>query len=314
MALDVYLVVFHHFDGRALKRLEIFYAVTITVLTFIPALVFLFIHTSARGPVYDGSAIVSVIPESRIENDATNVGRFPQIWCAIGVNWTLLRLLIYYVPAWYELFPVTTFHACPITRTSSHRITIVVIMLVYCFVGIKIWILHSDIQLASDDYIPQATSSTTSQRSNKTTCTINTNITATTVESQGPNEPRRSADLREIATQPPLELSSIPRLPTPVQPTPPRQRRLSFRQYILIPMLFFFALLATWVAPTVYRVYLFGQPDYVSYSLLMVVSALTSLRGFFNAIIFLTMGMKGRRRRISECPRAAMASDNRLNP
>lgn len=63
MALDVYLVVFHHFDGRALKRLEIFYVVTITAVTFIPALVFLFIHTSAKGPIYDGSAIVSAIRE-----------------------------------------------------------------------------------------------------------------------------------------------------------------------------------------------------------------------------------------------------------
>lgn len=59
MALDVYLAVFHHFDGRALQKLEIMYVVAITVLTFIPALVFLFIRTPARGPIY-GGAIVSI--------------------------------------------------------------------------------------------------------------------------------------------------------------------------------------------------------------------------------------------------------------
>lgn len=64
MALDVYLVVFYHFDGRALKSLEIPYVVAITTLTFIPALVFLFIRTSARGSIY-GSAIVSTVRKMR---------------------------------------------------------------------------------------------------------------------------------------------------------------------------------------------------------------------------------------------------------
>lgn len=212
--------------------------------------------------------------------------------------------------------PKSLFFPCiPLTRIFSHRIIIVVIVFVYCSVGIKIWILHSDILLASDDYTPNATSSTVSQPSNKTiSSTASTNMNTTTVEPQCPNESHRSADLSEITTHSPRGGSSIPRLPAPVQSRPPRQRRLSFRQYILIPLLFFFALLATWVAPTVYRVYLFGQPDYSSFSLLLAVSALTSLRGLFIAIIFITMGIKARKRRISVRPGVAITSDNRLNP
>lgn len=79
MALDVYLVVFHYFDVRALKRLEIPYATVITTLTFVPALVFLFIRTPARGPVY-GSAIVSPRREHELDVDMsqpkTDCGRF----------------------------------------------------------------------------------------------------------------------------------------------------------------------------------------------------------------------------------------------
>lgn len=58
MAIDTYLVVFHHFDAHYLHKLEFKYIGGITILTLIPALVFLFIRTPARGPVY-GSETVS---------------------------------------------------------------------------------------------------------------------------------------------------------------------------------------------------------------------------------------------------------------
>jgi hypothetical protein len=77
----------------------------------------------------------------------------------------------------------------------------------------------------------------------------------------------------------------------------PKQRSVSFKEYILMPSLFFLALLATWVAPTINRVSTFIHPDYQSYSLLLAVSALGSLRGFWNGIIFITVGVKGWRRR-----------------
>lgn len=60
MALDAYLVVFHHFDAPSLQRLEPKYVAVITVLTFIPAFTFLFIRTAAKGPIY-GNSIVGVI-------------------------------------------------------------------------------------------------------------------------------------------------------------------------------------------------------------------------------------------------------------
>lgn len=59
MALDTYLVVFHHFDAHTLHELETKYIGAITTLTFIPALVFLFIHTPERGSIY-GNEIVSI--------------------------------------------------------------------------------------------------------------------------------------------------------------------------------------------------------------------------------------------------------------
>lgn len=62
MAIDTYLVVFQHYDAHSLQKLEIKYIGAITTLTFIPALVFLFINTPAKGPIY-GSETVSTYLE-----------------------------------------------------------------------------------------------------------------------------------------------------------------------------------------------------------------------------------------------------------
>lgn len=59
MALDTYLVVFHHFDAHFLQKLEPKYIGGITTLTFIPALVFLFIRSDEKGPVYGSETVGS---------------------------------------------------------------------------------------------------------------------------------------------------------------------------------------------------------------------------------------------------------------
>ncbi|KFG86306.1 hypothetical protein MANI_026996 [Metarhizium anisopliae] len=79
--------------------------------------------------------------------------------------------------------------------------------------------------------------------------------------------------------------------------TPTRHLSISFRQYILMPIFFFLALLSVWVAPSTNRVGAFVNPDFLSYPLLVSVCATGSLRGFWNGVIFITIGMKSQRRR-----------------
>jgi len=57
MAIDVYLIVFHCYDTQSLRKLEWKYMLGISVLTFIPAMVLLFINTEEKGPMY-GSVTV----------------------------------------------------------------------------------------------------------------------------------------------------------------------------------------------------------------------------------------------------------------
>jgi prepilin signal peptidase PulO-like enzyme (type II secretory pathway) len=63
-----------------------------------------------------------------------------------------------------------------------------------------------------------------------------------------------------------------------------------------MPLLFFVVLLAVWVAPTTNRISSFVDPKYLSYPLLLAVGATGSLRGFWNGVVFITIGMKERKR------------------
>jgi len=63
-----------------------------------------------------------------------------------------------------------------------------------------------------------------------------------------------------------------------------------------MPMMIFVALLAVWVAPSTNRVWTFVDPSFESYPLLLAVGSTGSLRGFWNGVAFITLGMKARQR------------------
>jgi hypothetical protein len=57
MAVNVFLIVFYKYEADDLRKLEKWYISVITTLVFLPALTFLFIHTTTKGPMY-GSVTV----------------------------------------------------------------------------------------------------------------------------------------------------------------------------------------------------------------------------------------------------------------
>ncbi len=79
--------------------------------------------------------------------------------------------------------------------------------------------------------------------------------------------------------------------------TPANTSSLSFRQYILMPLFFFLALLLVWVAPSTNRVASFINPSFSSYPLMLIVGITGSLRGFWNGIVFVVVGMRSWKRR-----------------
>ena len=62
-----------------------------------------------------------------------------------------------------------------------------------------------------------------------------------------------------------------------------------------MPLMIFVVLLAIWVAPSTNRVASLINPTYISDPLLLAVGATGSLRGFWNGVVFITIGMKARK-------------------
>lgn len=79
MAINVYLVFFKDYTVEKLKSLDVLYLLLSYGLSFVPALVFIFISTPSRGRMY-GDAL---------------------IWCWISVEWDFMRVVFLYAIVWY---------------------------------------------------------------------------------------------------------------------------------------------------------------------------------------------------------------------
>ncbi|KAH8697076.1 hypothetical protein BGW36DRAFT_416662 [Talaromyces proteolyticus] len=241
MAYDVFLIVFYHYDAEDLRRLEFKFITIITALVFIPALIFLFIRTPAKGPMYGSETI----------------------WCSISPQWVVFRILFYYGPVW---------------------LLIAFAMILYCLVGIRVFKLRQNLNIGRADHIQLSSKTSIENHSNtKTSSTLQDDEISIHTTSEHTIESPKSP-----ITPPPTSR---------IHPRPNHhQSGVSFRHYVLMPLIFFLVMLSTWVAPTINRVQAFIRHDQTSYPLLVAVVATGSLRGFWNGIIFITIGMKGRRR------------------
>ncbi|KAK4033560.1 hypothetical protein C8A01DRAFT_19502 [Parachaetomium inaequale] len=189
------------------------------------------------------------------------------LWCAIAPKWVLFRIILYYVPIW-----------------SSILITIAL----YLFVGIEIAkrrrilrSISSHVNFSTlDETIPPAAAIAHDSCGNSTTPEYDNPHSGT----DDPQSPSGAAKYYPPSTTRTLIIPSNP-------------SSLSFRQYILMPLFFFLALLLVWVAPSTNRVASFIDPSFSSYPLMLVVGVTGSLRGFWNGIVFVVVGMRSWKRR-----------------
>jgi hypothetical protein len=175
-------------------------------------------------------------------------------------------------------------------------------MILYCLVGIEI-LKRRYMFKSTCNYITQAT---IMSANNGSSDNLN-NAVAMTVQVNAQSQPVHIAEShgrKESGFASSSKCSIAQNSTSHLRPSdsialvhrPPKRSPVSFRQYILMPLMFFVVLLAIWVAPTTNRISAFINPDYVSYPLLLAVGAMGSLRGFWNGVVFITIGMKGRKR------------------
>ncbi|RAH73693.1 putative cAMP receptor-like protein [Aspergillus aculeatinus CBS 121060] len=78
MACNVWLTFFHKYDSEQLRRLEVKYLVACYGLPFIPAFIYFFIETKTRGKIYGAATL----------------------WCWVSTPWDFLRIALFYGPVW----------------------------------------------------------------------------------------------------------------------------------------------------------------------------------------------------------------------
>ncbi|PKS08585.1 hypothetical protein jhhlp_004971 [Lomentospora prolificans] len=253
MAVNVYLIVFRRYDTDSLRRLEWKYLVGISVLTFIPAFVFLFIRSEDKGPMY-GSVT---------------------LWCAIAPKWVLFRIVVYYGTIW----------------TS-----ILVTMILYILVGVEIAKRRLALRYIASDSIPLDQSVLPKSDMTFDDASIGVAVTVDVDVDIHPGPQRAYTAQSYDESLQPASICSISTSRPAITSTPARPA-LSFKQYVLMPLFFFLALLSVWVAPSTNRVASFIDPSFSSYPLLVAVGISGSLRGFWNGLVFITIGMKSWKRR-----------------
>ena len=79
MALNIWLTFYYKYNTKRIRNLELYYLVACYGVPFVPALVFVFIETQAKGRLY-GNAF---------------------LWCWVSSEWDILRIVAFYVPVWY---------------------------------------------------------------------------------------------------------------------------------------------------------------------------------------------------------------------
>lgn len=183
------------------------------------------------------------------------------------------------------LYSDLRFVLCSLVLITS-RLTILTIMILYFIIGIEIFKLKGKFKVISNDRIPLSSTYNASfdQPNN------NTNITTTK------SDPLHITELHDSEPFSINRTTSHKRHPSSKITLNSKQSPISFRHYLIMPLIFFIILLATWVPLTINRVYAFIHPGQEPYSLLVSVGAMGSLRGFWNGILFVTMGVKGWRR------------------
>ncbi|KAL1962929.1 hypothetical protein VTN77DRAFT_9025 [Rasamsonia byssochlamydoides] len=265
MAFNVYLTFFHKYDASQLRRLEWKYVLLCYGLPFIPSFAYFFVKNEAKGPIY-GSAV---------------------IWCWISVPWDILRIAVFYGPVWFVIIVTFTiyiragkdiFKKRRQLQNISSADPSTVVDNPFENQGSKVTEIHITTEAADSvpkDSVQISSDAKGGQRGSGANVY---NAYSVTVES-GDGYDRNAIPMQKIerltgagATQ--------PRRPTKAD------ANAAAWAYCKYAMLYFVALLVTWVPSTVNRVYSLAHPDINNFGLEFTSAFVLPLQGFWNSIIY----------------------------
>ncbi|KAL5336334.1 hypothetical protein BJX70DRAFT_373017 [Aspergillus crustosus] len=265
MAFNVYLTFFRKYNSEQLRRLEWKYVALCYGLPFIPAFGYFFIRSLSRGKVY-GSAI---------------------LWCWIAPSWDFLRIAVFYGPVWLVIFMT---------------------LAIYVRTGNLVWRRRRQLREAGGLGTTIDAISTEPPFSKVTEISVIREAAIPfSLEVAGPSI--NQFDCMQASHRPysvnvqagfappsPAQLEPMGNDETPTETsnydpycnsTTVSEVNTAAWVYTKYALLFFVALLITWVPSTINRVYAFAHPDKSNFVLNYASSFVLPLQGFWNGLIYI---------------------------
>ncbi|KAI0021863.1 hypothetical protein F4780DRAFT_789629 [Xylariomycetidae sp. FL0641] len=275
MAFNVYLTFYYKFDAAKLRKMEIWYFILCYGVPLIPSLVFIFVSSESNGRMY---------------GDAT-------LWCWVASKWDIFRIATFYAPVWVVI--LLTFFIYIRAGREIYRKR----KQLHHFGGTSSGYEPDPLSTMDDPYSVKTTEVSVTTESvergqegidlatlgpRTSTCTTDRGEhTAYSVTISSSKDKRRSQQGRSN----PSNADVPPPLPTGRNRAGTR-RRANFEannaawSYTKCAILFFTALLVTWIPSTANRVYSVVHVNEASIPLELASAVVLPLQGFWNAIIY----------------------------
>ncbi|GAW16830.1 hypothetical protein EKO27_g7074 [Xylaria grammica] len=262
MAFNVYLTFYFKFDAEKLKRMDKWYLLICYGVPFPPALSFIFVSTKSKGRIY-GDAI---------------------LWCWVGTSWDILRVATFYGPIW---------------------VVILATFFIYIRAGREIYKKRRQLRKADSSSHGQDYEMS---KLDEISPTKTTEISVTS-ESAAQNKHKAEVDLlRDIEAKADsaagpysITISSVrapPAVPSHIGPSTNLSQGKTRRKktneagkaawaFTKCAILFFTALVVTWIPSSTNRVYSLVHGGQTVVVLEILSAIVLPLQGFWNALIYI---------------------------
>ena len=261
MAINVYLTIFLKYNANRLKNLEWAYLLLCYGVTFIIALVCLFVSTPSRGKIYGPNIL----------------------WCSIDIQWVFMRMAIVYIPAWVCIAASLIIYTISGIEIFKKRAQLI---------AFKPARYRENVTTSSSGDEPKITQIRISDESaNPDALSPSEGSCVTTV----------TAEAKAIDLMPLTNHKSPRHVMTTVRPSISRSSssaefNTAALGYTKVAILFFCSLLITWVPPSINRFYSFLHPHQIHVPSAYATSFVLPMMGFWNSAIYIVTSWTAVRR------------------
>ncbi|OTA94354.1 hypothetical protein M434DRAFT_71464 [Hypoxylon sp. CO27-5] len=271
MAFNVYLTFYHKFDAARLRSMEIYYLLLCYGIPFVPAIAYVFVKTETAGRMYGNATL----------------------WCWVSSGWDIFRIATFYGPVW---------------------VVILLTMFIYLRTGGEIYKKRKQLRefgASSSAHDPEALTMDDP---------YSVKTTEVTVTSESAEESSHGIDLAPLGRYAPRPKpaysvtissdknngrpqqggimspaqSNVPPTPSTARAQAKSQRRRANYEannaawsYSKCALLFFTALLVTWIPSSANRVYSIINTNKISVPLEIMSAIVLPLQGFWNMFIYM---------------------------